>query len=315
MTLAVLLRGRGKSRPRKRGAAGRWFGRFAIGPAILILVALSVFPLLYALRLSFMSDNLLSAAPMRYVGIQNYTALIHDHLFINGLLVTAYFAVAMVTLQLGVGLALALALHRLSRYQQLLATVLLIPSILSPSVVGFQWLQLFNYSGGLINYFSHELHLPLQTWNASPRLALPSLLIVDFWEWTPFMVLLLFAGLRSIPQPIFEAARVDGSSGWQILRYHTLPLLRRTIGIVVILRLVAEFKIFDIIYVLTAGGPGSKTESLAYYEYTQGFSYFNMGYTAAMCIISLIIMIVLVKLILGFTERPLVRPAANGEAP
>lgn len=151
----------------------------------------------------------------------NYTALIHDHLFINGLLATAFFAVAMVTLQLGVDLALAL--HRLSRYQQLLATVLLIPSILSPSVVGSQWLQLFNYSGGLLNYFLHELHLPLQTWNASPRLALPSLLVVDFWEWTPFMVLLLFAGLWSIPQPIFEAARVDGSSGWQILRYHTLP--------------------------------------------------------------------------------------------
>jgi multiple sugar transport system permease protein len=314
MTLAVLRRGREISRPRKRGAPGRRFGRLAVGPATLILIALGIFPLLYALRLSFMSDNLLSVAPTRYVGIQNYTALIHDHLFTNGLVVTAFFAAAMVTLQLCAGLGLALALHRLSRYQQLLATVLLIPSILSPSVVGFQWLQLFNFSGGLINYFLRELHLPPQTWNASPRLAMPSLLIVDFWEWTPFMVLLLFAGLRSIPRPIFEAARVDGSSGWQILRYHTLPLLRRTIGIVVILRLVAEFKIFDIIYVLTAGGPGSKTESLAYYEYTQGFGYFNMGYTAAMCVISLIIVIILVKLILGFTERPLVRLATDTDA-
>ena len=271
---------------------------------MIILVALSVFPLLDSLRLSFLSDNLLSVAPVQFVGLTNYWNLLHDRLFWSGLAVTGVFALSVVTIQLVVGLGLALALYRLPRFQQFLATLLLIPSILSQSVAGFQWLQLFNYQGGLLNYFLAKLHLPLQTWNASPQMALPSLVLVDFWQWTPFMVLLLFAGLRSLPPSVFEAARIDGSSGWQLLRYQTIPLLRRVIGIAVILRLVAAFKIFSIIYVLTQGGPGVATESLAYYQYVQGFTYFNVGYTAAMSFVSLIIVVVLVKLILGFIERP-----------
>lgn len=294
-----------------RWSGGRRFALLTVAPATIILIVLSVFPLLYSLRLSFTDQQLLSLVPPRFVGLANYAQLLQDNLFWSSLGVTAAFALSVVTVQLGVGLALALALYRLPRYQQFIATLLLIPSILSSSVASFQWRSLFDYSSGPLNYFLGLLHLPLLSWMADPRLALPSLLLVDFWQWTPFVTLLLLAGLHALPASVFEAARVDGSSSWQILRYQTLPLLRRVIAITVILRLIGAFKVFDIIYVLTAGGPGSATESLAFYNYVQGFRYFSVGYSAAMSYVSVIIVIVLARVILRYMERPVGRPAAD----
>lgn len=304
---------------RSHGSGARRFALLTVAPATIILVALSIFPLIYSLRLSFTDEALLSIQPTHYIGFANYSDLLHDSLFWSSLWVTLAFAASVVTVQLGVGLGLALALRRLPRAQQVLVTLLLIPSIISPSVASFQWRQLFDYNGGVLNYFLGMIHVPPQTWTASPTAALPSLLLVDFWEWTPFMVLLLFAGLSALPESVFEAARIDGSNSFQILIYQTLPLLRRVIAIAVILRLIAAFKIFDIIYALTAGGPGTATESLNYYLYVQGFRYFTMGYAAAMSFVTLILIVVLAKIILGYMERPVgqvmvVEPAAGSEA-
>ncbi len=299
-----------RQRRRSRWSGGRRFALLAVLPTTIILVGLSIFPLLYSLGISFTDKQLLSLVPARFIGLGNYAELFQDSLFWSSLAVTAAFAASVLTVQLGVGLALALALHRLPRYQQFLATLLLIPSIISSSVASFQWRSLFDYSSGPLNFFLGALHLPLLTWTADPRLALPSLLLVDFWQWTPFVTLLLLAGLHALPAPVFEAARVDGSTGWQLLRYQTLPLLRRVIAITVILRLIGAFKVFDIIYVLTAGGPGSATESLAFYNYVQGFRYFSIGYSAAMSYVSVILVIVLARVILRYMERPVGRAAA-----
>ena len=298
-------------RRRSRWSGGRGFALLTVAPATIILVVLSVFPLLNSLRLSFTDQQMLSLVAPRFVGLANYAKLLQDNLFWSSLGVTATFALSVLTIQLGVGLALALALHRLPRYRQFLATLLLIPSIISSSVASFQWRSLFDYSSGPLNYFLSILHLPLQSWTADPRLALPSLLLVDFWQWTPFVTLLLLAGLHALPSPVFEAARVDGSSSWQILRYQTLPLLRRVIAITVILRLIGAFKVFDIIYALTAGGPGSATESFAFYNYVQGFRYFSVGYSAAMSYVSVILVIVLARIILRYMVRPVGRPSSS----
>ncbi len=275
-----------------------------MAPATILLVALSIFPLLYSLWLSFTDTALLSIATPKFIALGNYAKIFSDHLFWTSLGVTAAFAISVVTIQLGVGIALAMALNQLPRRSQILATLLLLPSILSPSVASFQWRQLFDYYSGVLNFVLGKLGMPLLGWTADPKLALPSLVLVDFWEWTPFMVLLLFAGLQALPGTVFEAARVDGSTGWQIFRFQILPLLRRVIAIAVILRLIAAFKLFDIIYVLTQGGPGSNTESLAYYTYTEGFRYFTVGYSAALSFVSLVLVIVLAKLILGYMDRP-----------
>ena len=288
---------------RRRGDAGRAFGWLLIAPCLAMLAANSIFPLIYALTVAFQSYQILIPVPHRLIGLRNFERIFSDPLFWSSLGVTAWFIAGVVVLQFPVGFGLALLLNRLRRYQDLLATLLLIPTIISTSVAAFQWVQLFNYQFGPINYLLGLLHLPQPTWTANPALALPCLIFVDFWQWTPFMTLLMFAGLRSLPSGIIDAARVDGSAPWQIVWRIYLPLLRPVIGIAVILRVLMALKLFDVIYVLTAGGPGTLTENLAFYTYVQGFRYFNMGYAAALSLLQLVVVIVLAKVLIRLTRR------------
>jgi multiple sugar transport system permease protein len=303
--------------PAARGLARtqRHFGWWLVAPALAVLTLNSVFPLLYALRVSVESYQMLIPVPPRFIGAANYAQVLRDPLFWHSLGVTLWFVGGVVVFQFPAGFGLALLLHRLPRFQEFFATLLLIPTIVSASVVGFQWAQLYNYQFGPVNYLLALLHLGRPTWTADPRLALPALLFVDFWEWTPFMTLLLFAGLRSLPAHVVEAARVDGSTAWQVVWRIYLPLLRPVIGIALILRVILAFKLFDIIYVLTAGGPGIATESLAFFTYIQGFRYFNMGYASALSILQLILITLLAKALLALTRRPPAAPAPEETAP
>ncbi len=290
-------------RSKARGETGRGFGWLMIAPCLAMLAANSIFPLIYAVTVAFQNYQILIPVPHRFIGLRNFARIFSDPLFWSSLSVTAWFIAGVVLLQFPVGFGLALLLNRLRRYQDLLATLLLIPTIISSSVAAFQWVQLFNYQFGPINYLLRLLHLPQPTWTADPSLALPCLIFVDFWQWTPFMTLLMFAGLRSLPSSVIDAARVDGSAPWQIVWRIYLPLLRPVIGIAVILRILMAFKLFDVIYVLTAGGPGTVTENLAFFTYVQGFRYFNMGYAAALAILQLIVVSVLAKLLIRLTRR------------
>lgn len=286
-----------------RGDEGRRFGWLLIAPCLAMLAANSIFPLLYVLTVAFQNYQILIPVPHRFIGLKNFEKAFSDPLFWSSLGVTCWFIAGVVFLQFPVGFGLAVLLNRLRRHQELLATLLLVPTIVSTSVAAFQWVQLFNYQFGPINYLLGLMHLPQPTWTADPRLALPCLIFVDFWQWTPFMTLLMFAGLRSLPRSVVDAARVDGSTGWQVVRLIYLPLLKPVIGIAIILRVLMAFKLFDIIYVLTNGGPGAATENLAFFTYVQGFRYFNMGYAAALSLLQLIVVIVLSKLLIGLTAR------------
>ena len=281
----------------------RRLGWLMMAPTLAMLAANSIFPLLYAVTVSFKNYQLLIPGLHRWVGFANYARIFHESLFWSSLEVTLWFVAGVVFLQFPVGMALALLLNRLRRFQDLLVTLLLIPTIISSSVAAFQWTQLFNYRFGPVNYFLGLLHLGQPTWTADPSLALPTLIFVDCWQWTPFMTLLLFAGLRSLPGAVVEAARMDGSTAWQIVWRIYLPLLRPVIGIALILRILMTFKLFDIIYVLTAGGPGVVTENLAFFTYVQGFRYFNLGYASALAILQLIVVAMLARALIALTRR------------
>jgi multiple sugar transport system permease protein len=290
---------------RRRGHdEARRFGWLLIAPALAMLAANSVFPLLYAVTVSLKNFQMLIPGLHRWVGFANYAKIFHDSLFWSSLEVTLWFVAGVLFLQFPLGMALALLLNRLRRFQDVLVTMMLIPTIISSSVAAFQWTQLFNYRFGPINYILGLLHLGQPTWTADPSLALPALVFVDCWQWTPFMMLLLFAGLRSLPTGVVEAARMDGSTSWQIVWRIYLPLLRPVIGIALILRTLMTFKLFDIIYVLTAGGPGVVTEDLAFFTYVQGFRYFNLGYASALAILQLIAVAALAKALIALTKRP-----------
>jgi multiple sugar transport system permease protein len=293
------------SPPPRRGAdSARRLGWLLMAPALAVLAANSIFPLIYAVTVSFRNYQLLIPTPHRWIGFANYAKIFSDHLFWSSLGVTLWFLAGVVFLQFPVGFGLALLLNRLRRFQDLIATLLLIPTIISSSVAAFQWVQMLNYQYGPVNYVLGLLHLGQPTWTADPSLALPSLIFVDFWQWTPFMTLLLFAGLRSLPGSIVEAARMDGSTAWQIIWRIYLPLLRPVIGIALILRVLMAFKLFDIVYVLTAGGPGVVTENLAFFTYVQGFRYFNLGYASALAILQLIVVSILSRTLIALTKRP-----------
>lgn len=289
--------------PPRLGAASRRFGWLLLAPALVMLTVNSVFPLLYAVVVSVESYQMLIPVPARFVGLANYAQVFADPLFWSSLKVTAWFLAGVVFLQFPAGFALALLLNRIRRRSELAATALLIPTIIAPSVAAFQWAQLYNYQFGPINFLLGLLHLGQPTWTASPTLALPSLIFVDFWEWTPFVMLLIFAGLRALPGSLIEAARIDGSSPIQVVLRIYLPLLRPVIGIAILLRVLMSFKMFDIVYVLTAGGPGAATENLAYYTYIQGFRYFNLGYASALAILQLILIVLLAKSLVALTRR------------
>jgi multiple sugar transport system permease protein len=291
-------------------AARRRFAWWLMVPALAMFAANALFPLLYALNVSVRNDQLLIPVPPRFVGIANYARIFSDPLFWSSVDVTFWFIAGVVFLQLPAALGLALLFDSLPRWAGVAVTILLVPTIIAPSVVGFQWAQIYNYQFGPLNYLLGLFGFGHPVWTASPTLALPSLIAIDFWEWTPFMVLLLFAGLRSLPTDILEAARIDGSSYPQIFRRVMLPLLRPVIGIALVLRVLMSFKTFDIIYILTAGGPGAATENLAYYTYIQGFRYFNLGYASALAIVQLIVVAALAKALIGLTRRPGLASAA-----
>ncbi len=283
-------------------AARRRFGWWLLAPALAMFAANSIFPLVYAVVVSLENYQMLIPVPQRFVGLANYAHIFTDRLFWSSLGVTLWFIVGVAAFQFPAGFLLALLLHRLRRWQNVIVTTLLIPTIIAPSVGAFQWAQLYNYQFGPINYLLGLLGLGQPIWTGSPVAALPALMLVDFWEWTPFMMLLLFAGLRALPADITEAARVDGSTSWQVAWRIYLPLLRPVIGVAVLLRVLMSFKLFDIIYVMTAGGPGTATENLAYYTYVQGFRYFNLGYASALAILQLILVALLAKLLIRMTS-------------
>jgi multiple sugar transport system permease protein len=265
-----------------------------IGPAVLVLLAIVIFPLLYSFSLSLHDWNMIKAGGWTWAGLKNYlTILGEDPYFRTSVKVTFLYLVGTVPLQFVLGLAVALILHRITRrVVGLLRVLLVFPSIMTPIVVGLVWRLMYNPDMGMYNYFLRMLGLPPLNWTGSPQLALPSIIMADTWEWTPFMALIMLAGLQALPPEPLEAARVDGASGFQTLRRITLPLLSPVMVVAVLIRLMDSFKAFDLIFVLTEGGPGMSTEILNYYTYRYGFKFFHMGYASALSWLIVIIVTV-----------------------
>ena len=258
-----------------------------LAPAILVLLSLSIYPLIYSVTVSLQSQtpNGLSW------GLANFRRLLSDTFFLTAMAHTFVFAISALTLELLIGLTLALVLNGPLRGRGLFRATLLIPMMLPTVVVGVVWRLMLNPNFGAINATLKQLGINTEalTWTASPRLALFSVIIVDVWQWTPFVFLVLLAGLQAIPQEPYEAALVDGSNKWQTFRHVTLPLLKPAILIVLLLRTMDLLRVFDQIFILTEGGPGFATETISLYIYRTAFRFFDFGYAAAMSFVLLAI--------------------------
>lgn len=265
---------------------------FYISPCILLLLLLTIFPLIYSLNFSLYKWNI--ATPYiekKFIGIGNYLSAIFDPRFRGSLVNTLQTTVVAVSIEFLLGFGLALCLNRKIRGQSVIRTVFLIPMMLVPVVVGMVWKMLYSDSYGVINYVLSVIGLKRVSWLGDIDWALYSVIIADIWQWSPLMFIILLSGLLSLPQEPLEAAKIDGASKVQLFIHITLPLLKPIIVVALLIRTIDVVKLFDIVWVLTQGGPGTHTETLSVYIYLKSFFYFDTGYAAALSFILLTIVI------------------------
>jgi len=265
----------------------KWLPRVLIAPTALFALAMTVLPLGYSL-LTSLQNYPLGRAPL-FVGLQNYRNLLQDNSFYSSLGVTLTFTVAATAIEFILGLTLALLLKEEFPFQGVIRSSLIIPMVIAPVVVGIIWRLLYNADVGLFSYTVQALTGKNISVLSSTTLALPAVILVDIWEWTPFMFLILLAGIQSLPLEPFEAARVDGASAWNIFVHLTLPMLRPVISVAILIRALDAFTVFDQVFVLTQGGPGTATEVATLMIYKTAFRFSQYGYGAAMAVALLIL--------------------------
>jgi multiple sugar transport system permease protein len=274
---------------RVRGLSDRAIAWIFIAPTILLLLAINIFPLIWTIRLSFSNYRVNRPnVPLKWLGISHYTDILGDADVWNGMQVTARFVLATITIETLLGFALAYLIDRKFRGHGFWTTVILIPMMLSPAVVGNFWTFLYQPQTGLFNYvvsFFSGIDPSSFQMIGDVSLAPWSIVIVDVWMWTPYVMLICLAGLRSIPKDIYEAAEVDRASPWRQFWSITIPLVLPFVMLAVLFRGIENFKMFDMVNLLTNGGPGSTTELASITLKREAFEKWTTSYSSAFAII------------------------------
>jgi multiple sugar transport system permease protein len=272
-------------------------GLIWVAPALTVLAALSLYPLLYLIKVSLTDAHGFTLA--------HYTRLFQDRLFTVAAAQTLLYALTALTLEFFLGLALALLVDSLTHGRAFVRASLLAPMLLPPVVAAVIWRLIYNPEFGVLNGMLRQLgfHTANLTWTSGRTSAMLSVILVDVWQWTPFMFLLLTAGLQAIPAEPLEAARVDGAGYRRTLVDVILPLLKPTILLALLLRSMDLLRIFDQIFILTQGGPGSATETVSMYIYRTAFRFSNFGYAAAMSFVGLVITTLAARTLMRLINR------------
>ncbi|KAB7566311.1 sugar ABC transporter permease [Verminephrobacter eiseniae] len=251
-------------------------------PAVIFTSAMIAFPFAYTLWFS-LHEYSFGAKPRFNFGM-NYFELAGDGEFWNGLRITLLLYLLSLALQLVLGTWVALLLHNARKLSGIVRTLMISPFVLPPVVVGMMWLVLLDPSIGAVNYLLQAVGLPRSDWLASPVWVIPTVALIDTWQWTPFVALIVLGGLQSLPPSVYEAAQIDGASRSKTFWRITLPLLMPTLVTAAILRSVDLLRFFDIIYITTQGGPGNASNTLNIYGFRKGFEFFEIGYASALMI-------------------------------
>ena len=264
-------------------------------PAVVFIGLLMVFPILYTLYLSFTNWNLTSGMAPSFVGLNSYLRVFSEPRFLHALGRTFTFTVSAVAVEVVLGVAIALILNRAFVGRSLAKLLLLLPLVATPVAVGIVFNLFYDPTIGLLNFALDALGLPQGRWVSSENTVIASLVLVDVWQWTPMITLIVLAGLAGLSEEPVEAARVDGASDWQILRYVTLPMVMPVILTAMILRLIDALKTFDIIFAMTGGGPGYASETLNIMGFKYSFEYFRMGQSSVI-LVALFLVVLLCSL-------------------
>jgi len=283
-----------QERRRSRYSRHRLYPFLMVLPAMATLMLVNIYPTLYTLSMSFFVQK---PGLRRFVAFGNYVNIASDTNFWNALRVTFSFVVLAVAVELVFGFGVALLLNRTFRGRGLIRSLLILPMAMTPIAAALGWRIMYNSIYGVINYALSLVGIPPQSWLGDAHLALVSVVMIDVWQCTPLVTLMVLAGLQSLPISAFEAARMDGANGAQMLRFITIPLMKPILIIAVLVRAIDAFKTFDIIYATTEGGPGSATLTMNIMTFLTGLRFGNIGYAAALCMIMLIISLILTNYI------------------
>jgi len=271
------------------------FQYWALAPILIFLAVLTLYPVGQLLRMS-VSDMAFVKGKLEwtYVGLDHFQTLRNDPVVPDALKNTLLFVVVVVCVEAVLGLLLAILVSRARRFAWFYRSVYMIPLLIPPIAIGTIWRLMYDYNYGIINQILFELGLTGPLWTANPDLALVSVMIVDVWHWTSFLFLIMLAGVESLPYELSEAARVDGANEVQVYRHIFFPLLRPTIIVALMLRTILAFKVFDQIFLLTGGGPGTSSEVISLYIYKVYFVQTRLGYGALLALLTAVIMSVFV---------------------
>lgn len=275
--------------PRRRLFTGEALtALFFILPSLIGFTVFYAVPAIRGLWISFTNWDLLR--PAKFIGIENYVKLFQDKEFWNALTVTVYYVLLNIPLQTVLAMIIAVMMYRLTK-SMLIRAMIILPWLMPPVVVGLIWLWLLDPNIGIVNVALKALGLPMIAFLGLPQWAMPSIAMINIWEYVGYTALLIFAGLQSIPGAVYEAASIDGASESQTFWKVTVPLLRPVLVFVVVTSVIGSFQIFDTIAITTKGGPVNATKVMNWYIYEQAFSRFNMGYATTISIILFAILI------------------------
>ncbi len=269
------------------GLSDRTVAWLFVAPTLFLLLAINIFPLLWNIYLSFTNYKANAPnRPLRWLGLRNYERLLSNEDIWASMQVTARFVFWSILLQVVLGFALAWLLNRRFRGHGFWTTVIVVPMMLSPAVVGVFWTYLFQPQAGIFNYIVNFFYdFGDFTMIGDPDLAMWAIVLVDTWMWTPFVMLICLAGLRAIPEYLYEAAEVDGASSWRQFWTITVPLVLPFLMLAVLFRGIENFKMFDMVVELTSGGPGSATELASIYLKREAFEKWRTGFSAALAVV------------------------------
>jgi len=272
-------------------------------PALVVVLAIIIFPWVFTIWMSFNEWKV--GQPIAFVGLANYFRLPNDPRFVEAVGHTIFYTVLSVVLPLIFGTLAAVVFHQKFPGRGFLRGVFIMPMMATPVAIALVWTMMFHPQLGIMNYLLSLIGLPPQLWVFNPGTVIPSLVLVETWQWTPLVMLIVLGGLAAIPVEPYESAQIDGANFWQMFRFITLPLITPFLFIAGMIRMIDAVKSFDIIFAITQGGPGSASETVNLYLYSVAFVYYDLGYGSAIAVIFFVLIVVLAGLLLYLRQRTL----------
>ena len=274
-----------------------------VAPALIVVLAVIVFPWLFTIWMSFNEWKV--GAPIAFVGAANYLRLPADPRFVEAVGHTVVYTALSVLLPVIFGTFAAVIFHVRFPLRGFLRAIFIMPMMATPVAIALVWTMMFHPQLGVLNYLLSLVGIPPQLWVFHPATVIPSLVLVETWQWTPLVMLIVLGGIAALPTEPYESAEIDGAGMWQMFRYITLPLILPFIFIAAMIRTIDAVKSFDIIFAITQGGPGSASETINLYLYSVAFVYYDLGYGSAIAVIFFALIVVLAAVLLYLRQRTL----------